>query len=122
MTAATGRLTVWLPMNDDPHNARSRIREVLLNDWDPHNAARSPAASGAYDLYVGPVYELLKSGADEDAVVSYLHERERESMCFPSLGTRRLRPVARKLLEVAGGDGPAPARGAADEAAREVRS
>ena len=77
---------------------RSRIRDVLLNDWDPHDAARSPAAAGAYDTYVEPVLRLLTSGADEDALVEYLHERERESMCFPSLGTQRLRPVARKLL------------------------
>jgi hypothetical protein len=77
---------------------RSRIRDVLLNDWDPHDAARSPGAAGAYDTYVEPVLRLLRSGADEDALVEYLHERERESMCFPSLGTRRLRPVARKLL------------------------
>ena len=92
-------------MTDRPDEVRSRIRDVLLNDWDPHNAARSPAASGGYDLYVEPVYDLLRAGADEDALVSYLHEREQESMCFPSLGTRRLRPVARKLLEI-GNPGP----------------
>ena len=86
------------PMAFDSDTIRSGIRQVLLEDWDPHNAARSPAAHGAYDLYVGPVYELLRSGADEDALVAFLHEREKESMCFPSLGTRRLRPVARKLL------------------------
>jgi hypothetical protein len=87
-------------MAAESDDVRSRVRQVLLNDWDPHGAARSPAASGAYDLYIGPLCELLRSGADEDAVVSYLHERELESMCFPSLGTRRLQPVARKLLEI----------------------
>jgi hypothetical protein len=79
---------------------RSRVRDVLLNDWDPHDAARNPAANGAYDGYVDPLLALLRSGAGEDAVVEFLHERERESMCFPSLGTRRLRPVARKLLDI----------------------
>jgi hypothetical protein len=79
---------------------RSRIRAVLLADWDPHDAARNPAAGGAYDAYVQPVYALLQSGASEDAVVEFLHERERESMCFPSLGTQRLRRVARKLLDI----------------------
>ena len=81
---------------------RSRVRDVLLNDWDPHDAARNPAAGGAYDAYVEPIYALLQSGAGEDAVVEFLHERERESMCFPSLGTQRLRPVARKLLALTG--------------------
>ena len=80
---------------------RPRIREVLLNDWDPHGAARSPAAHGSYDGYIDPLLELLRAGADEQRIVEFLHERERESMCFPSLGTQRLRPVARKLLALA---------------------
>ena len=82
--------------SNDP--VRSRVRQVLLDDWDPHEAARSPAARGTYDVYIDPLLDLLRTGAGEDAVVAFLHERERESMCFPSLGTARLRPVARKLL------------------------
>ena len=77
---------------------RFRVREVLLNDWDPHNAAPNPAAHGTYDTYIEPLLNLVRSGGDEDAVVEFLHERERESMCFPSLGTQRLRRVAHKLL------------------------
>jgi hypothetical protein len=84
-------------MSDDS-SIRDRIREVLLNDWDPHNAARDEAAHGTYDTYIDSLVRLIQSGGDEDAVVAYLHEREKESMCFPSLGTQRLRPVARKLL------------------------
>ena len=82
--------------NDDHH--RSRVREVLLDDWDPHGAARSPAAAGTYDGYIDPLLEILRAGAGEEQVVDFLHEREKESMCFPSLGTQRLRRVARKLL------------------------
>jgi hypothetical protein len=66
---------------------RDSIRQVLLNDWDPHNAARSEAAHGTYDQYIAPLWDLIQSGADEA-----------ETMCFPSLGTQRLRPVAQKLL------------------------
>ena len=85
-----------------PEPIRDRIRHVLLSDWDPSNAARFESARHEYDGYIDPLYELIRAGGDEDAVVSYLHERERESMCFPSLGTQRLRPVARKLLKAAG--------------------
>ena len=81
-----------------PLAVRDTVRQVLLDDWDPHNAARSPAAHGTYDGYIDPLLDLLRGGAGEDEVVEFLHERERESMCFPSLGTQRLRPVARKLL------------------------
>ena len=87
-----------MPANPEP--IYSRIRAVLLNDWDPHDARRSEAAGGTYDGYVEPLYQLLAGGADEEAVVEFLHERERESMCFPSLGTARLRRVARKLLAI----------------------
>jgi hypothetical protein len=79
---------------------RSRVRQILLADWDPHDAARDPAAHGTYDTYIDPLLRLARSGAGEDAVVNFLHERERESMCFPSLGTARLRPVARKLISL----------------------
>ena len=86
-------------------NIHDQIRQILLNDWDPHNAARLPEASGTYDTYIEPLCSLIRSGGDEDTVVAWLHEREKESMCFPSLGTARLRPVARKLLALRGHDG-----------------
>jgi len=76
---------------------RSCIREILLHDWDPHDASHVPEASGTYDTYIDPLCSLLQSGADEDAIVEWLHDREKESMCFPSLGTQRLRRTARKL-------------------------
>ena len=84
-----------------PDAIRDRMRDVLLNDWDPSNAARFDAARHEYDGYIDPLYKLIRAGGGENAVVEYLHERERESICFPSLGTQRLRPVARKLLRAA---------------------
>ena len=82
-----------------PPAIRDRIRKVLLNDWDPHDAAATEAAHATYDGYIDPLHELISSGGDEDAVVTFLHERERESMCFPSLGRQRLQRVARKLID-----------------------
>jgi hypothetical protein len=84
-----------------PHDAdaiRSRVRDVLLTDWDPHNAARLESAHSTYDGYIPPLLHLLNSGAGEEAVMEFLHEREKESMCFPSLGKQRLRRVAQKLI------------------------
>ena len=74
------------------------VREVLLADWDPSNAARSEAARGEYDGYIGPLREMILGEADEQAVMDYLYDREREIMCFPGLGKERLRRVARNLL------------------------
>ena len=77
-----------------------RIRSLLLEDWDPHDVFKRVEAHGAYDVWVAPLEELLKTGATEEQVMEWLHEREKETMCFPSLGRERLRRVARKLREV----------------------
>jgi hypothetical protein len=82
---------------------RSAVRGVLLEDWDPHDVRRVEAAWGAYDGYVGTLVELIESGASEEGVMEWLHERERETMCFPSLGVERLRRVARRLIRVVRG-------------------
>ena len=76
---------------------RDRVRAILLNDWDPHNIASRSENSHTYDGYITPLLDLM-SGADEDAIANFLKDREAESSCFPSLNTRRLVPIARKLL------------------------
>lgn len=82
--------------SDDPRS--EAVRRILLENWDPHNASQNPAAHHTYDAYIPAILELIGSNADEEVLVDYLHQREAESMCFPSLGTRRLLPVARRLL------------------------
>ena len=77
-----------------------RIRSLLLEDWDPHDVFKRAEAHGAYDAWVPALEELLATGASEEQVMEWLHEREMESMCFPSLGRERLRRVARKLRGV----------------------
>ena len=87
----------------DFEDIRSRIRQVLLADWDPHDASRMESAHSTYDAYIPPLLQLLASGAGEEALVDFLHEREKESMCFPSLGRQRLRRVAQKLIALRAG-------------------
>jgi hypothetical protein len=87
-------------MSVTPEEVRDRIREILLADWDPTNASRSEAARGEYDSYIDPLWSLIDSGADEEIIVAFLRDRERESMCFPGLDTRRLLRPARKLLKL----------------------
>ena len=77
---------------------RERIREVLLADWDPSNAARFEAARHEYDAYLSPLADLIRSGAGEEQIISFLQERERETMCFPAIGSSHLKRVARKLI------------------------
>ena len=77
---------------------REQIRTILVHDWDPHDAERTEAAHHTYDGYISPLADLIRSGADEAAVIEFLKEREAETMCFPALGTRHLLRVARKLI------------------------
>jgi hypothetical protein len=83
---------------------RQAVRRVLLDDWDPHNASGVEAARGEYDRYVDPLVDLIASGASEESVMDWLHEREKETMCFPSLGKERLRRVAHRLIRVVSSD------------------
>ncbi len=85
-------------MSETNRQLRDKVRKVFMEDWDPTNASRSEYASGEYDSYIDPMINLLSQGADEEAVIDFLREKERECMCFPGLDTQRLRPVARKLL------------------------
>jgi hypothetical protein len=87
-----------------PETFRSRIRDILLADWDPNNASRFEAARGEYDAFLSPMQDLILSDASEDQVVDFLYAREREVMCFPGLGKQRLYRVARKLLALRGAD------------------
>jgi hypothetical protein len=79
---------------------QSRIRTILLEDWDPHDLFKRPEAHGAYDAWISPLEEFLATASTDEQVMEWLHEREKETMCFPSLGRERLRRVARKLREV----------------------
>jgi len=86
----------------DVERFRERVRQVLLTDWDPSNAARFEAARGEYDSYIDPLIALMESGAGEQTIMDYLHQRELECMCFPPLGKSHLRRVAHKLLQSTG--------------------
>ncbi len=83
-------------MSTDPE-LRDRIREILLSDWDPDNVARNEWARASYDPFIDPLIELIRNGADAEAIADWLLEREKEFMCFPGLGTGRLMSAARKL-------------------------
>jgi hypothetical protein len=77
-----------------------RVRQILLEDWDPHEVFQRAEAHGTYDGWVGPLWDVIAAGAGEEVVMEWLHEREKETMCFPSLGRERLRRVARKLVSL----------------------
>ena len=74
---------------------RSRVRPECSTTGTRTTAAFPGRAFHLRQVYYPPA-RPARSGAGEDEI-EFLHEQG-ESMCFPSLGTQRLRPVARKLL------------------------
>lgn len=92
--------------NSVPHTAHQRTREVLLRNWDPDDVVKrldvyGPSAVYRYETYIEPLFEILRPGASDDALMTFLIDRQAESMCFPGLVRERLRRVARVLRQAA---------------------
>jgi len=60
--------------------AATSIRTILWRDWDPIGCG---VPEDEYDDYVGPVYELLKRGADRARIHAYLLETATETIGVP---------------------------------------
>jgi hypothetical protein len=63
------------PTIDKPESRRIRvlIRHVLLEVWDPIGIKDEPNAQNEYDGYIGKLYDLLVTHADDSQFVDYLH-------------------------------------------------
>lgn len=81
----------------DSHDFKSRVRTVLLRDWDPIGVADEPAAQDEYDVYAKEVARLIRSGVSAAGVANYLAAAEGERMGLPVDPSRADR-VARQLV------------------------
>jgi hypothetical protein len=60
---------------------RRRVRQVLLEHWDPIGVRNIPEASDEYDRYVGQLYVMLMDDrASVEAINSYLFTTATEYM------------------------------------------
>jgi hypothetical protein len=74
------------------------IREILFYDWDPIGI-NDCGPDDEYDSYVGGIYRLLASGADEYKIIERLYQIETNSMGLN--GNREyLKSVAEKLIKL----------------------
>lgn len=54
---------------------RAKIREILIQEWDPIGVRDVPQAQDEYDSYIGRVYVMLMDeGATRQAVAAYLFD------------------------------------------------
>lgn len=73
-----------------------RVARVLWEIWDPIGVRKLGAPPDEYDSYTDGVLDLLRSGADEAALVMHLLSIERDQMGMP--GGRTTRQAACALL------------------------
>jgi hypothetical protein len=60
---------------------RARVREVLMQDWDPIGVRDAPEAQDEYDSYAGRVYVMLMDErASPELIAEYLYRVATEHM------------------------------------------
>ena len=79
--------------------ARQKLREILLQEWDPIGVYGRGEADDEYDTYVGKVQAMLADGASESELVRYLILIERDWMGLDPNPARALSAV-RSLLKL----------------------
>ncbi len=84
---------------------RSRIKQALLQEWDPIGVKDIPGAEREYDSYVPRIYEMLIQKKTKDEVFGYLWWAETERMGLT--GDRQATSVfAQQLLLLADEEWP----------------
>jgi hypothetical protein len=56
------------------------MRHVLLEVWDPIGIKDEPNAQNEYDGYIGKLYNLLVSHADDSQLIDYLYWAVHDNM------------------------------------------
>lgn len=78
--------------------AFQRVREALMNHWDPIGVAGDADAAGEYDAYVPQILSFLTTSRDAAQIVDFLQEVERKEMELGPTDSERLQATAAKLL------------------------
>ena len=78
----------WLTIQDE-------VRAVLNRDWDPIGVA--DIVEDEYDMYIGHIYSLLASDANERSIADYLLWVETDRMGLTGTAADQLVRVAAKI-------------------------
>ena len=75
------------PIIDKAESRRIRVemRHVLLEVWDPIGIKDEPNAQDEYDGYIGELYDLLVSRADDSQLIEYLYSAAHDHMGLDSV-------------------------------------
>ncbi len=87
-------------MNSKRSQLFDRVRDALLNEWDPIGIQDFAEAADEYDSYAADLCELLGRNASVTEVFKYLWQLETEHMSLRG-EKRRTEDFASRLLEIA---------------------
>lgn len=96
MTRKTDKKRSHKKIND----LRARVREILMNEWDPIGIAAIPGTSDEYDSYVSKICTMLmEEQADVYRITAYLDRIATQSMRLsPSEAGLPVRRTAAALI------------------------
>lgn len=83
------------------HALHQKIKDVLLNEWDPIGVHAIPEAQDEYDGYVPTIYSMVISHRPINEVFDYLLWLEAEHMGLTS-DKQRTRSIAERLVGLVG--------------------
>jgi hypothetical protein len=81
-------------------NVKREISRVLWDVWDPIGVNGQGAPRDEYDDYVNGVYELLITGASDDAIADHLQQIASEIMGLNGVRTEHMLPTVAALREI----------------------
>ena len=98
-----------MPGNKVPNRTRiqtiravqERIRQILLDDWDPIGIKDVCEAQDEYDSYVGQISRLVVDRRGSYVIAQKLAEIETDAMGLGASNPIRLEPLAQKLAALA---------------------
>ncbi len=75
---------------------RSKIKEILLYEWDPIGIKDSPDAQDEYDTYIDTLYSYVITKSDFKVILNYLRYIQEKVMGL-DVDEEKLRKIAQKL-------------------------
>ncbi len=79
---------------------KREISRVLWDVWDPIGVKELGGPRDEYEDYVNGVYELLVSGASDEAIARHLHYIVTETMGLSAADLRHMYPTVVALREI----------------------
>lgn len=77
-----------------------KIREILMNHWDPIGVKELPEAQGEYDMYIPDIMTLLSERASPEKISQYLLWVEQARMGLTRLDSERITNTTNELIKL----------------------